>query len=357
LLAIAASESRELVPLLLAKMLFWVSAGCMAPAWNAWMVTLTVHTHRQRYFAFRSALNHLALLIAFGAAGYSLQRAGGQVLHCFVVLFAVGFLARLSSVGALLAQIDIEARSHLARADASILPRLRHTVGKGNFRVAGYIALLAFGTQISAPFFTPYMLRELQLDYAHFAALAALSILTKALTFPWCHRMADAIGLRRLLIGAGGGVAFIPVVWAASSDFPALALAHVLGGVFWALVEYASFQLLLEAAPADHTAEFFSLSNFMTGLAQVTGALSGGVLLGQLSLGYSQVFLLSALLRAVPLTLLFVALRPALFPRWLRSFYARLIDVPSLAGRRSILAATEVPRLMGNRTTDPPPAL
>jgi hypothetical protein len=66
---------------------------------------------------------------------------------------------------------------------------------------------------------------------------------------------------------------------------------------------------------------------------------------------------LSALLRAVPLTLLFVALRPALVPSWLRAFYARLVDVPSLAGRPSLLAASEVPRLMGNRTTDPPPAL
>lgn len=356
-LALAASANRELVPLLLAHMVFWISAGCMAPAWNAWMATLTVHTHRPRYFALRSAFNHVALLIAFGAAGYALQRAGVQVLHCFVALFGVGFLARLSSVGALLAQVDIAARAHVAQGDASILPRLRHTLGRGQFRVAGYLALLAFGTQLSAPFFTPYMLRELRLDYAQFATLAALSILTKAITFPCCHRIAEGVGLRRLLTWAGVGVAFIPVVWAVSSEFHALIAAHVLGGVFWAAVEYASFQLLLDAAPSDHTAEFFSLSNALTGVAQIAGAMSGGVLLERL--GYSQVFMLSALLRAAPLALLFLVLRPALVPSRVRALYARLVDVRPIAGaaHRSILAASEVPRLMGNRTTDPPPAL
>jgi hypothetical protein len=141
-------------------------------------------------------------------------------------------------------------------------------------------------------------------------------------------------------------------------------------------VEYASFQLLLDSAPADLTAEFFSLSSAVTGVGQVAGALFGGLLLGQAGISYGQVFLMSALFRALPLTLLFIALRPEHFPVHLRVLYTRLLSVrpgagaaqgPILGGaelplmaaasQRSMLAESELPRSLGNRTTDPPPAL
>lgn len=120
-----------------------------------------------------------------------------------------------------------------------------------------------------------------------------------------------------------------------------------------------AFSCFWTLLPRSSAAEFFSLANALTGIARVAGAMSGGVLLGQLSIGYSQLFMLSALLRAAPLALLFVVLRPALVPSRLRAMYARLVDVRPLGGaaHRSILAASEVPRLMDNRTTDPPPAL
>lgn len=345
LLIVAALESRSLLWLLAAKLGFWTSAGCMAPAWNAWMASLTLHTHRPRYFARRSAINHLALLIAFGVAGVALQLAGARVLSCFVALFAAGLLARLASVFALAAQHDIDPPVRSFQLSATVLPRLRHTVAQGRFQVAGYLALLAFGTQISAPFFTPYMLRELELDYAHFAALSALSIFTKAITFPCCHHLADRVGLARLLRWGGTGVALIPLIWAISGRFDALVLAHVVGGAAWAIVEYASFQLLLDAAPGDHTAEFFSLSNAVTGVAQVAGSLSGGLLLGGLALDYSAVFLLSALLRALPLALLFFALRVSGVPRHLRALYGRIGSVRPVAGaeQRPILLSDDAP--------------
>lgn len=344
LLSIAATESTSLGALLSAKLAFWVSGGAMAPAWNAWMASLTLHTHRPRYFGKRSALNHVALLLAFGAAGLALHSAGVHVLRCFVLLFCVAFAARLSSAVALTFQADIEETRRSPAPEPAILTRLRRAAATGHFGVALYLAALAFGTQLAAPFFTPYMLRELTLDYRSFAALSALSILAKAVTFPCCHNLAERFGLRRLLCWAGAGVAVIPMVWAISADLPALVVAHVLGGAVWAAVEYASFQLLLDNAPAELTAEFFSVSNALTGLAQVVGALSGGWLLGQPGVTYAQIFMLSGLMRALPLLLLFSALRREHFPTWLRVLYTRILTVRPGAGaaQQPILAASEL---------------
>lgn len=357
LFAIAVSGSSSVPALLLAQVAFWISGGAMAPAWNAWMASLTVHTERPRYFARRSGINQLALLLAFGGAGCALHHAGASVLRCFIILFAVAFVARLASVGALLAQADIQPPRRLRLSEAHVAPRARQAWQQGDFQVATYLCALAFGTHLAAPFFTPYMLRELSLDYKSFAALSASAILAKAVAFSCCHRVAARVGLERMLTWAGAGVALTPFVWACSSELGILIFAHVLGGMVWAAVEYTSYQLLLDHAPADLTAEFFSLSNCMTGLAQVTGALCGGLLLSRGVASYHELFSVSALARALPLALLLGARRGQHFPLPLRELYARFAALRAQSAPQAILVGTELPRTMGNRTTDPPPAL
>lgn len=349
LLVIAATESRSLAALLAAQLGFWVSAGAMGPAWNAWMATLTAHTDRRGYFARRSAINQLALLVAFAGAGHALHHAGASIIRCFVALFAVGFLARLASVLALCAQADLAPPP--PRAEARLVGRTRNAWRASEFQVAGYLGALAFGTHLAAPFFTPYMLRQLALDYRAYALLSAAGILAKAVTFSSCPGVAARIGPARLLRWGGAGVAVTPALWACSNDVAVLLLAQLVGGVAWAAVEYCSYQLLLDSAPEGLTAEFFSIANCMTGLAQVSGAVIGGMVLSHQLLGYPALFVVSALLRALPLALLARGRWLAALP--LRELFARL-SAPRIA--RSVLAGTELPRAPAARTSEPPPA-
>lgn len=341
LAVIGAYELQSFSALLAVKCFFWLSAGAMAPGWSSWMADLTSRSDRARYFARRSGLIQVALLFAFGWAGFVLQRGGAPAPQTFAALFCVGALARAFSAIALSIQPDVTPRPAWRQAEA--LRRFGDAFRRSRFRVASYAALLAFGTQVAAPFFTPYMLRELALDYGSFAALSAVSILAKALMFPCCQRVAAAFGVARLLWISGVGVAVVPLVWAEASGLPLLALANALGGVAWAGLEYSSFQLLLEGADDDLKTEFFSLSNTLTGVAQVSGAVLGGLLLGADALGYHEVFVLSAGLRALALATLFFAIDPRDFPRRLRRLYPRLLTVRPGAGadQRAIVDAAE----------------
>lgn len=354
LFVIAVTQSTSFGALLVAQLGLWTSGGAMAPAWNAWMASLTRHTQRSRYFARRSAINQLALLVAFGGAGLALHHAGTGVLRCFVILFFVAFTARLASVVALLAQADLDPVPRLCVSEVRVVRRAERAWRGSSFQVPLYLCALAFGTHLAAPFFTPYMLRELGLDYRMFAALSATSILAKAITLSCCHHLGERFGLQRLLRWGGAGVALTPVIWAGSSQLGVLVFAHLLGGAVWAVVEYASYQLLLDAAPGELTAEYFSISNCMTGLAQVAGALCGAFLLGRPSMSHAQLFIASAALRALPLAV-FAARGPRL--PLLRELYLRLAALRTSAMTRPILVATELPRSLGNRTTEPPPAL
>lgn len=328
-IAIALLDETGLWPLLLGKCLFWVSGGVMAPAWSDWITSLTSGIPREPYFARRFAIINVTLLFAFCVSGWSLQYAGSEPLRTYAVLFFVGLCARLASAVALAVQADPEPRS-VERTSA--WQRTRAAVSEGRFHVVIYLALMMFGASVAIPFFTPYMLEELGLSYGEFAALSAVSIVTKAIVFPMLHRLSRSIGLRAVLPLAGAGVAIVPLMWALSADFRFLILVHVVSGAAWASLEFASFQLLMNDVRAGLRTEFFSLSNTASGSLQLLGSVLGGYALKHGWLGYTDVFLWSFALRALPLVGLFFIWSRLRAPKILRLLPTRLLSVRPSAG-------------------------
>ncbi len=324
LAAIAFAQAPAFGLLLAAKCAFWGAAGMLVPSWNAWMGDLTSGEDRPRYFAQRSAVAHVALLASFGAAAVLLHFSGGILLEGYGTLFLGAVFARLGSAYLLWRQLDPQGEPGTAEPSPSWARRLRQALSRSRWRIASYAAAVWLGTQIAAPFFTPYMLRDLGLGYPAYAGLSALSILAKALTFPLCHRLAGALGLRASLLLAGVGVAAVPLLWSNATGPVGLVSVHLLGGSAWAIFEYCTFQILMAGAAPGASAEFFSLSNALTASGQLVGSLLGGCLV-QGEVTYRELFLISAALRAAPLVLLVGRLPP--FPARLRELYLRLQTV------------------------------
>ncbi len=299
---IALFEARDLWSFLAAKCAFFVAGGVLTPTWNSWITALTAHVDRERYFGARSAINQMCVLFSFLGAGQLLHRSHGG-LGTFATLCTIGLVARLASSVALGSQIDI-AEPPSSLPDLTAVARCVEAVKKSNFKVATYMACMMFGATISTPFFTPYMLRELKMDYGTFTWLSATSVLVKALLFPVYHRVAARIGLVRLLVFAGVGVSLVPIFWALGTGYPWLLVTHILSGAAWAALEFASFQLMMRETHAEYRTEFFSLANSLSGALQVLGSWIGGMLLRDSLLTYTEIFALSGVLRIVPLSVL-----------------------------------------------------
>ncbi len=338
---IALGGYRGLGVFLIAKCAFFVAGGIPTPTWNAWITALTANVSREKYFGRRSAINQVCVFFSFLGAGYYLQKTAGD-LTTFATLCGVGLAARLASGVALGMQIDMpDDESQLGPISA--WRRILGAYRQSKFRVATYMAFMMFGATVSTPFFTPYMLRELGMDYGTFAAMSATSLASKALFFPVSHRFAARMGLRKLLVAAGVGVALVPICWAVSARLEWLLWVHILSGASWAALEYASFQLLMGDTRAEYRTEFFSLANSLSGLLQVSGSWIGGTLLRENLLTYTQIFMLSGTLRAIPLGLLLFELPRLRMPRRLLRLPTRPMAVRPSAGtvERPILPAAE----------------
>lgn len=338
--AIAWTGSRNFELLLGAKILYWVSGMLIGPPWGAWMASLVSGQARERYFAWRSAAVQSALLTAFGGAGWLLwhaQSRGASPLPSLALLNAVAVGARGLSALSLALQSDPRPTE---RTRSYHWSRLATTAGVAEWRPTFYVVVLMFGAHTAVPFFTPYMLRVLSLDYAEYALLLAVPITTKALISPLLYRAASRAGMRHLLTGATALVALVALLWSRATSFQDLLLAQAVSGVAWGTFEYASYQLLLSSAPQTHQVEFLSMANTLIGTAQLSGALLGASLLTSGRWNYNEVFLMSAVGRALPLGLvaLWVPLRaPVLRLLW------RVVSVRPAGGtlQRPIVAPSE----------------
>lgn len=328
---IAGTENRLLWPLLLTKILFWITGMVVAPPWNAWIAGLTAGVERARYFAWRSGAIYLALLMAYIGGGLALElgRGRGTLLATFVVLNILGLGFRLLSAFALGLQAEPTGLAVPARRLAA---RIRGAITNAQWRIALIVAGVMLAVNIAAPFFTPYMLRTLALDYATFVALTSTSILAKAIIFPLYHRITERLGMRVTMQIAGIGVVLMPLCWSVITSVPLLFVVEVVSGAVWAGFEYTSFQLLLQSADDEHRVEFFSVASGINGFGQVAGALLGSQLLTRLALDYRDIFAISAIGRALPILL---TVGPALWiaaRRPLPRLFVRFISVRSAAG-------------------------
>jgi len=258
---------------------------------------------RERYFARRSGWLQVWLLLSFVGAGVALQSAGGDPaakLHTFALLHLCGFVFRVFSASTLALQPDIEIASERRNMRQSVAA-IRTALGTAEFGVAAYLALLMFGTHIAVPFLTPYMLRDLHLDYATYAALTAVPIVIKALLFPALHPLSQRVGMRKILIWSAAGVVTTPALWVVLDTVPGLVLVQALSGLAWGGLEFASFQLLLSSARPDCRVEFLSIASALSSTTQLVGGLGAGMLRTHLGWSYATLFMLSSLGRGLAL--------------------------------------------------------
>lgn len=311
--AIAWVGSESLAAFLLIKTLYFVSGLIIGPPWGAWMSSLVSGRAREQYFSRRSAVVQLMLLVSFVSAGILLHGAEASspsTLWMFAILNLAGLVARTLSVACLAVQADFESAIP-SRYDWRAL---RSAVQDASWKVPIYIAVLLFGAHTAVPFFTPYMLRDLGLDYATYATLTSVPIAVKAITSPFLYWAARRFGMRSLFMTSTGLISIVSLLWGLDARFEMLVAAQLLSGIAWGAFEYASYQLLLQAAPSHARVEFLSLANALAGAAQLSGAIIGGMLLLGEMLDYQAVFILSAFARALPIAIAVVVI-PQKMPR------------------------------------------
>lgn len=297
--------------------IYWTVNYAQGPAWNTWVATLMPARIRARYFAQRTRVVQFGTIFGLVGAGLLLRAFKGDsgrvdAVPVFAGLFVTAGVFRLIASRCLAAQSEPEPIPPDFRSvsPTQFLSRWRHG---HDVRLLGYMLAVQMTVQIAGPFFTPFMLVRLELDYAQYMILIAASYLARSIVLPFIGRVAHARGPRVVLFLGGIGVIPAAGLWAVSDNFWYLLGVQLLTGAVWGCYEIATFLLLFETIPAAERTSVLSLFNFANTLALVAGSLVGASLLGALGEGigaYHTVFILSSSLRLLTLPLLFLLRMP-----------------------------------------------
>lgn len=274
-------------PVLLAIASFYWAAGLASgPAWNGWIERVIPKQMRANYFAKRTRATQLATMLGFVAGGVLLQfgRQGGWVLLAFAGLFAIAFIARvISAVMLALHRLP----SGVLRPSNPLQPLAARPVTASQAvsrAYAGkhlliYLVLVQGAVQISGPFFTPYMLRQLDLSYLAFTVLVAIAFVAKVVALPAWGQLARRRGAGWLLTVGGTAIVPLSALWIVSQNFYWLLFIQAINGVAWAAYELGFFLMFFEALPTERRVKMLTYYNMANTSAWCLGATLGAGLL------------------------------------------------------------------------------
>ncbi len=224
------------------------------------------------------------------------------------------------------------------------LHQLRHS---NAVRFSVFFALMQFSVAIASPFFTVYMLRDLEFSYLAFTLNTGTAILAQFLTLTQWGRISDVFGNRRVLAVTGLFIPLMPLLWTFSTDFYYLLAIQALSGFSWAGFTLSASNFIYDLIAPNRRATYLAIHNVLAAVGVFGGALLGG-LLGALMptdfnvFGFAVhwlsplygVFIASTLVRAAVVILLIPKLREvrAVRPITTSAVIFRVTRINALAG-------------------------
>lgn len=321
---------------------YWGAGLATGPAWNTWVATLIPKPIRATYFAKRSRIAQGAVLGGVIIGGAALQWGSGEgaVLRIFGILFLAAGLARASSAFLLASQSE---PNPLPKGHRVVSPRewFSRLAGAADGRLLVYMLAVQVAVQISGPFFTPFMLKQLHFTYVEYLLLISMSFGAKMTVLPFVGTLARRLGPQTLLYAAGFGIIPLAGLWVVSNSLAWLMFVQILSGSIWAVYELCTFLLLFDHIEEKERTSVLTTFNLANATAMVGGALIGGSILTALGAerdAYLLLFGLSSGLRLVSVIFL-LRLRHVTFepkPIAMRALAARpntgSLDAPIVAG-------------------------
>jgi MFS family permease len=286
--------------------LYWSTGLAAGPAWSTWVARLVPVRMQARFWARRARLAHAGILGGVLLGGFVLHRMAerGAGLAGFACIFTAAAACRAASARCVSQQSDVPLPSLRRVSAREFLRRCRRGT---DGRLLVFVLGAQWAVQLSAPYFTPFMLRHQQLPYATYVVLLSASYLAKVACLPLLGRLAQRRGARRLLLLGGAGIAPLPLLWLLGDALPYLVAINVLSGAVWAAWELGTFLLLVETLREEERTSLLTTFNLANALATVGGALAGGILLsagGGTERGYAVLFAVSSLARGAVLVVL-----------------------------------------------------
>jgi MFS family permease len=254
-------------------------------AWTPWIRDFLPENVIAGAFARRLSLATGASAVLGLAAGFAidaLPRAGMQPASVYTLVFGTGIAFGLAGLF-FLARIPEPVMPETARRPWADV--FRAPLVDPDFRpVMVFLACWIFAANLTAPFFSVYLLRRFGLPMAWVVGLTVLSQATTALAFRAWGAVADRFDLRTVMRVSGIGFLLTVAAWPFINLLASrplvlglLLLLHAVAGLAAAGVNLGTGTLALQVAPRGQAAAYLATNALISGAAAALAPALAGV--------------------------------------------------------------------------------
>lgn len=301
--------------LIITAIIFSVSRDAMAnlsyPAWMSMTGDIVPMEGRGRFFSSRNFIMGLAGILTTLAAGLVISRIQQPVGYqaALLVAFAIGLLSvfsfgQLSDKHKPLPIPQVKQPFSLKR----LLGEIR--THKEFMTFAAITALWNFSLNIAGPFFTVYMVKNLNANATMVALTSVASSVASMLVQRRLGELNDRWGARKLTVISGLLIPIVPLGWLFINAAWQIIPINLLSGALWGAYNMGSFNYLLQVTPQERRARYSAVFQIVVTVSLAIGAALGSFVVTQF--GYGAVFFGSSLGRFIAALLFaFLAARAA----------------------------------------------
>jgi len=241
-----------------------------------------------RFFCRRAALiTVVTLLCNFTTAEFLGSELTASLLVQFIMVAAAARLISLmvingKSAPLLLRSVNIQDVQPLLSPEESIISIARLSLCMFLFRCT---------VNISSPFFSAFMLKDMQLSFGTYSLLTAIPLITKTFYMSKWAKLLDQNHKFEGLFLSIFTVGLIPIVWSLNHSLPMISALQVLSGVAWAgfdLISVLMIQHIYPRSVINKLGLFLALGS----LGGVLGGVIGGLLFNA-GFSYQNLFAIS----------------------------------------------------------------
>lgn len=271
--------------------------------WTAWMADFVPERVRADVFGARAWAVALGTLICAPAAALLIDSLKASP-HEHWGHAAVGVIAALCGAGAglVLARLpDVPPRQII---DGPLTGEIRALFAEPEFRrVLALFCFWNFAIGLPAPFWTLYMMEQLEMSFMLVIAHTILVLSVRLAVNKVWSRLIARYGSRAVLIACSFAISIIPLLWLLPRPdalWPVW-IEGVVSGLFWTGFHQAAFIQPMVAIPARAKAFGLAVFNVVTGLVLFGSMTLGGAILEALGTedgqGFYVLFIASSALR------------------------------------------------------------
>ncbi len=258
---------------------YFASVGATIPSWVSLMGDLTSGGGRGKYFGHRNSICSAAFFVCMLAGGAILEILDKQdeKFTGFAIILAVAFLGRAGSTY-LYTRFFETPYQYSRDAYFSFIDFLKRG-GKSNFtRFVFFMSLMNLSIQIAAPYFTAYMLNDLDFSYLQFTAATSLLWVAMILATRQWGIVADRYGTRVILKITACMLVLMPLLFFVSRNFYYILVVQFIAGITWSGWFLSTLNFMMDAVSTLKRARCSAYMNFTNSMGVFTGAMIGALL-------------------------------------------------------------------------------